>query len=137
MNKAKNNSKTITVDLGNFDSEVFQSKIPVLVAFSAHWSRPCQILAPVLEEIAAERSVHLKVATVNADDNPDLSVWFDVRLIPTLLFFGSGTVRAKIVGTATKEAILAKLDSMSKAAAETTNPCAVDLWSGAHKPKGE
>lgn len=137
MNRTENNAKTIQVDLGNFDSEVLQSKIPVLVAFSAHWSRPCQILAPVLDEIASERSGELKVVTVNADDNPDLSVGFDVRLIPTLLFFGSGFVRAKIVGTATKEAILSILESMPKTEAETTNPCATDLWSGAHKPKGE
>ncbi len=112
MNKCDNN--TVQIDNGNFDSEVLQAKQPVLVAFLTVWSRACAILAPVLDEIASERAGKLKVARVDADTNLDLSLWYDVQSIPTLLYFVSGNVRAKIVGTATKEAILSKLESTPK-----------------------
>jgi thioredoxin 1 len=114
MNRIENNSKPVQVDGANFDSEVLQSKMPVLVALLASWSRPCAILDPVLDEIASECSGKLKVARVNADGNLDLSLQYDVRSVPTLLYFVSGNVRAKIVGTATKEAILSKLESTRK-----------------------
>ena len=115
MNRSDNNSKPIQVDYASFGSEVLQSTEPVLVVFSALWSRPCAILEPVLDEIASECSDELKVARVNADGNLDLSWCYDVRFIPTLLYFVSGNVRARIVGTATKEAILSKLESIRKA----------------------
>jgi thioredoxin 1 len=115
MNVTENNSRPVQLDNGNFDSEVLESKLPVLVAFLAGWSRPCAVLLPVLDEIASACAGKLKVGHVNADENPDLSLWYDVQSIPTLLYFVAGNVRAKIVGTATKEAILAKLDSTRKA----------------------
>jgi len=114
MNVLPNNTKAIQVDDGNFGLEVLQSTQPVLVAFLTTWSRPCAIILPVLDEIAADRSGALKVVRVNADTNLDLSLWYDVQSIPTLLYFISGNVRARIVGTASKEAILAKLDSTRK-----------------------
>ncbi|HVM61276.1 MAG TPA: thioredoxin domain-containing protein [Verrucomicrobiae bacterium] len=103
------------IDNGNFDSEVLNSKQPVLVAFLTSWSRPCAVILPVLDEIASECAGKLKVVRVNADTNLDLSLWYDVQSIPTLLYFVTGNVRAKIVGTATKEAILSKLESTRKA----------------------
>lgn len=115
MNRTENNSKPIEVDTSNFDLEVLQSKKPVLVAFSALWSRPCTILASVLDEIVSECSGELKVVRVNADTNPDLGLWYGVQFIPTLLYFIGGNVRARIVGTATKEAIFSKLESTRKA----------------------
>jgi thioredoxin 1 len=93
----------------DFKSAVLHSKEPVLVAFLAPWSRPCQTVRSVLDEIAAEQPETVKVATVNADDHPDLGLWYDIHSIPTLLYFVDGNVRAKVVGTASKEAILAKL----------------------------
>ena len=68
----------------------------------------------MLDEIASECAGKLKVVRVNADTNLDLSLWYDVQSIPTLLYFVSGNVRAKIIGTATKEAILSKLESTPK-----------------------
>jgi thioredoxin 1 len=115
MNVSENNSKSVQIDNANFDSEVLNSKQPVLVAFLTSWSHPCAILSPVLDEIASECSGILKVARVDADTSLDLSLWYDVQSIPTLLYFVSGAVRAKIVGTATKEAILSKLESTRKA----------------------
>jgi len=114
MNHADQNSKPVQIDSGNFDPEVLQSKQPVLLAFLTSWSRPCAILSPVLDQIAAERDGQLKVARVDADTNLDLSLWYDVQSIPTLLYFISGNVRAKIIGTATKEAILSKLELTPK-----------------------
>lgn len=95
----------------NFEAEVLRSKQPVLVAFLAPWSRPCQTVRSVLDEIATACAATVKVVIVNADDNPDLSLWYDVQSIPTLLHF-DGTLRARVVGTVSKEAILAKLKSV-------------------------
>jgi len=115
MNASDNNTEPVQIDNGNFDSEVLNSKQPVLVAFLTSWSRPCAVILPVLDEIASECAGKLKVVRVNADTNLDLSLWYDVQSIPTLLYFVTGNVRAKIVGTATKEAILSKLESTRKA----------------------
>ena len=115
MNETETTAKTVRIGGVNFDSEVLQSKQPVLVAFLTSWSRPCAILAPVLEEIASECAGKLKVARVDADASLDLSLWYDVDSIPTLLYFVTGNVRTKIIGTATKEAILSKLELTGKA----------------------
>lgn len=114
MNATDYNSKPVQIDNGNFDLEVLQSKQPVLVAFLTLWSRPCAVIAPVLDEIASECADQMKVVRVNADTNLDLSLWYDVQSIPTLLYFVAGSVRARIVGTATKEAVVAKLESTRK-----------------------
>lgn len=114
MNASDNNTKPVQIDNGNFNSEVLNSRQPVLVAFLTSWSRPCIILSPVLDEIALELSGKLKVVRIDADTSLDLSLWYDVQSIPMLLYFVSGNVRAKIVGTATKEAILSKLEATRK-----------------------
>jgi len=115
MNLSENNSKPVQIDSAKFDAEVLNSKLPVLVAFLTSWSRPCAILSPVLDEIALELSGKLKVVRIDADTSLDLSLWYDVQSIPTLLYFVAGSIHAKIVGTATKEAILSKLESTQKA----------------------
>jgi thioredoxin len=97
------------VDEASFEAEVLKSKLPVLVAFSAPWSRPCQILGAELEEIAATCAGRVKVVKVNADDAPDLGLWYEIQSIPTLLLFVDGAPGARIVGTASKKAILARL----------------------------
>ena len=98
----------------DFRSQVLKSRQPVLVAFLAPWSRPCQVLATVLEEVATAYGEKVKVVKVNADDNPDLSLWYEIQSIPTLLYFVKGTLCARLVGTASKEAILAKFDTCLK-----------------------
>lgn len=107
-----NASSIIEVTQTNFESEVLHAKLPVLVAFWAPWSRPCQILKKVLSEVATPCAGKVKVARINADDNPDLSLWYDIQSVPTLLYFVDGNVRAKVVGTASREAILSKLESV-------------------------
>ena len=109
MNKNSDNRTIIEIGEGNFESEVLRWKQPVLVVFSAAWSRPCGILNSVLEEVAAACNGRVKVARINADNNPDLSLFWRIQSIPTLLYFVDGNLRATIVGTASKEAILSKL----------------------------
>lgn len=89
-----------------FDAEVLQSGGHFLVAFWAPWSKPCQVIDPVLEEVAHACADELEVAKVNADDNPNLSLWFGVQHIPTLLHFAGGKLRGQLVGTVSAEAIL-------------------------------
>jgi len=110
-----NDDKTPIVEIGerNFEPEVLNSKQPVLVAFSAPWSRPCDVIRSVLNEVATACAGRMKVVKVNVDDHPDLGVWYNIQSIPTLLCFANGKVYARIVGTASKEAILSKLRSVT------------------------
>jgi len=110
-----NPDNTLIIEIGeaNFESEVLRWKQPVLVAFSAAWSRPCRILDSVLEEVAAGCAGREKVVRINADNNPDLSLVWRIQSIPTLLYFVEGNLRARLVGTASKEAILSKLRSVT------------------------
>jgi thioredoxin 1 len=119
MNPKHNNLKRLEVDAANFDLEVLKSEQPVLVAFATLWSRPCHVLESVLDEIASSCPEMLKVVWVNADENPDLGLWYDIQAVPTLLYFVAGNVRTKIVGTATKAAILSKLEAVSNTDADT------------------
>jgi len=114
MNENSNNKPIIEIGEGNFESEVLRWKQPVLVVFSAAWSRPCGVLDCVLEEVAAACNGRVKVARINADNNPDLSLFWRIQSIPTLLYFVDGNLRARIVGTASKEAILSKLRSVTE-----------------------
>lgn len=112
MNENEENALITELGERDFRSEILRSELPVLVEFWAPWSRPCQILSSALEETASACRGSVKVVTVNADDNPTLSLWYEIQSIPTLLFFLDGNIRARIVGTASKEAILAKLQSV-------------------------
>lgn len=109
MNFNQRNEPTAEVGEANFDSEVLKSIVPVVVAFGAPWSHPCQVLDLVLREVVTACAGKAKVVKANADDIPDLSLWYEIQSIPTLLFFVGGKVHARIVGTASKEAILSKL----------------------------
>ena len=98
----------------DFKAEVLESNLPVLVEFWAPWSRPCQVFDPVLRELAGACAGKFKVVKVNADDSLDLSLWYEIQSVPTLLCFVRGNPGLRIVGTATKEAILAKLEPFSQ-----------------------
>jgi thioredoxin 1 len=110
-NEKSNKSEDLIALLGeeNFETEVLRCREPVLVAFWAPWSRPCQVLDPILQELAVALAGKAKVVKVNADDSVDLSLCYEIQSIPTLLYFVEGNSRLRIIGTATKEAILAKL----------------------------
>ena len=111
MNLKHHTSVTVKVGEADFHSQVLNSRQPVLVAFLAPWSRPCEVLASVLEEVAVACAEKVRVVQVNADDNPDLSFLYEIQSIPTLLCFVNGNLRSKLVGTASKEAIMAKIEA--------------------------
>jgi len=117
INKPENmntqNEALLAIAGQDFKAEVLDSPQPVLVAFWAPWSRPCQVIDSVLRELAVVCAGKVKVVKVNADDGLDLSLWYDIESVPTLLYFVQGKPRVRIVGTATKEAILAKLNPFS------------------------
>jgi thioredoxin 1 len=113
-NSRTNMKPILEINEPDFEREVLQSRQPVLVNFWAAWSRPCQILGPVLAEVAAGCDGRAKVVKVNADDHPGLGITYWIQSIPTLLFFINGDVRGRIVGTASKEAILAQLESLAR-----------------------
>ena len=114
MNVSQDKSSIRFIGQADFASEVLQSSKPVLAVFMAPWSRPCQVLEATLNEVLPACDGRVAVVKINADDQPDLSLWYDIQSIPTLLYFVAGRVQARIVGTASKEAILAKL-SLPKA----------------------
>jgi len=97
----------ITVD--NFEAEVMQSDKPVLLDFWATWCGPCRMLAPVIEEIAAEYDGKVKVGKVNVDDQPALATAFSIESIPTLVVLQNGKVTGTSVGYVPKASITAML----------------------------
>lgn len=106
-------SPTVTLDESNFEKEVTQSDQTVLVDFWAPWCGPCKMIAPLLDEIATEKAGSVKVAKVNVDDNQSLSVKYNVRAIPALLFFKNGQLRDQVVGMTTRADLLGRLDALA------------------------
>jgi thioredoxin 1 len=106
------NSATVTIDEANFDSEVVKSAQPVLVDFWAEWCGPCKMIAPILDEIAREKAGSVKVAKVNVDHNQSLSARYNIRAIPTLLFFKNGQLRDQVMGMTTKKDLLNRIESL-------------------------
>jgi thioredoxin len=106
-------SPTVTLDESNFEKEVTQSDQTVLVDFWAPWCGPCKMIAPLLDEIATEKAGTVKVAKVNVDDNQSLSVKYNVRAIPALLFFKNGQLRDQVVGMTTRKDLLGRLDALA------------------------
>ena len=99
----------ITLTKENFAQEVLNADQPVLVDFWATWCGPCRMLAPVIEQIAAENEGKLKVGKVNVDEQEELAIKFRVSAIPTVLVFKGEEVTASAVGYRTKEQIEAML----------------------------
>jgi thioredoxin 1 len=98
---------TVTIDKNNFQSDVLQASEPVVVDFWAEWCGPCKMIAPALDEIAAELSGKVKIAKVNIDENPELAAQYGVRSIPTLMLFKGGEVADMKVGASPKTALSA------------------------------
>ncbi len=107
-----NESKYITLTEENFQSEVLESTKPVVVDFWAEWCGPCQALAPVIEEVAVDFEGRAKVGKLDVDDNNSIAMKYNIRSIPTLLFFKDGQIVDQVIGITTQKVIAERLDSL-------------------------
>jgi len=107
------NSSVIKLDESNFDREVTQDGKPVIVDFWAEWCGPCKMIAPLLDEIAREKADAVKVAKVNVDENQSLSLKYNIRAIPALLFFKNGQLRDQVIGVTSKKDLLSRVEALA------------------------
>ncbi|MFO7151883.1 MAG: thioredoxin [Bacillota bacterium] len=101
--------KPITLTDDNFEQEVLNSDVPVLVDFWAPWCGPCRMMAPVIDELAEEYDGRIKVGKLNVDENPNSAGAFGIMSIPTLILFENGQPSKKLIGFRPKEEIVSEL----------------------------
>lgn len=104
---------TVAITSANFQAEVLQSQVPVLVDFWAQWCAPCRAVAPTLDELAEKYRGKFTVAKVNVDEVQDLAVRFGVLNIPTLIFFKGGQEVDRVVGVQPKAQLDAKIQKLT------------------------
>ena len=103
----------VTLTQDNFATEVLQSSKPVLVDFWAEWCGPCKMIAPLLDELAAEYDGKVKIGKINTDEQQQLASQYGISSIPTLLFFKNGQVVNQMIGARGKRDFKAALDSVA------------------------
>ena len=104
--------QTMKVESATWDKEILKADGLTMVDFWAVWCGPCQMIAPVVDELATEYSGRLKVAKLNTDENPDIASRYQVMGIPTLMFFKSGQMVDRIVGAASKKQFKDKIEAL-------------------------
>lgn len=106
----------ITLTEANFDTEIANSTVPVIVDFWAEWCGPCRMLGPILDDLAKDQAGNVKIGKVNVDEAPNLSAKFNVRSIPMLVFFKNGEAKDTVVGVQSKDALAKRLAAVAAAA---------------------
>jgi thioredoxin 1 len=106
------NNNVIELNEANFNREVLNATQPVIVEFWAGWSDPCKAMAPLLESVAEDEAVPVKIARVNVEDHENLTEQYGVRSVPTLLIFNQGDLQDQIVGRTTEQAVRERLERL-------------------------
>ena len=105
-------SNATAVTSSDFDAQVLQSSVPVLVDFWAVWCGPCKMIAPHVDALAEEYAGRVKVMKVNVDDEQEIANRYGIMSIPTLLFFKDGKVADQVVGAVSKSVIADRLEKL-------------------------
>ena len=107
---------TVEFTDANFEEEVLQSEVPVLVDFWAEWCGPCKALGPVIDELATEYQGKVKIGKLDTDANVKISTQYGVSAIPTMILFQGGEIKEKIVGLRNKQDLASSLDNAAASA---------------------
>lgn len=107
-------SKALEVNKANFQSEVLESKEPVLVDFWAPWCMPCQMMAPTLDELSGEMAGKVKIAKVNTEDgsNQELAIQYQIQSIPNMKLFKDGRIIGEFIGLRNKETLKGEIENL-------------------------
>jgi len=107
-------SKALEVNKSNFSAEVLESKIPVLVDFWAPWCMPCQMMAPILDELSIEMADKVKIVKVNTEDgdNQDLAMQYQIQSIPNMKLFKDGKIVNEFIGLRTKDVLKSEMEGV-------------------------
>lgn len=105
-------SKIAYLTQENFETEALKSELPVLVDFYADWCGPCQMLSPILENLATKYDGKAKICKLNIDEHKKIALQYQVMSIPTLLFIKDGEIKEKAVGALSESDLSSKLDQM-------------------------
>jgi thioredoxin 1 len=105
-------AELLAITEANFEKEVINSELPVLIDFWAVWCGPCKLIAPIVEELAKDYEGKLKVAKCDVDSNQSIAIKYGIRSIPTILIFKNGDVAEQIIGAIPKHHVVEKIDNI-------------------------